>query len=139
MTVHDEDTIHHGAVFLIGHKCQLITYRLARLSVIHIEGLIRRKEVVREGHYVEYISFGTGGRFDSTGEDGTIGQRVASREIRSISALHLHAVWDDERIVEGVIDVVIYVMFSRTRRRVPFGILAADGAVRIIALEPNLY
>ena len=136
MTVHDEDTIHHGAVFLVRQGRQLIPNRIIS---VHIVLLIRRKEVVRESHDMEGISLRTGRRSDLTGEDGTIGQRVAAREIRSISALNLYAVRDDERVVERIIHIVIVIMFGRTRRRVPVVILAADGAVRIIALEPNFY
>ena len=88
---------------------------------------------------MEGISFRTGRRSDLTGEDGTIGQRVAAREIRSISALNLYAVRDDERVVERIIHIVIVIMFGRTRRCVPVGILAADGTVRIIALQPYFY
>ena len=73
MTVHDEQTIHHSAVFLRLHERQLIADRLIPILII---GLLRRKEVVRKGHDMEGISFRTGRRCDLTGEDGTIGQRV---------------------------------------------------------------
>ena len=87
---------------------------------------------------MEGISFRTGRRSDLTGEDGTIGQRVAAREIRGVATLDLYAVRDDERVVEGVIDIVIDIMFGRTRRRVPVEILIAGSTKRIIALEPYL-
>ena len=136
ITVHDKDTIHHGAVFLIGHECKLVANRIIS---VHIVLLIRREEVVREGHDVEGISFRAGRRSDLTGEDGTIGQRVAAREIRGVATFDLYAVRDNKRIVEGVIHIVIDIMLSRTRRRVPVVVLAAEGTVLIIALEPNLY
>jgi hypothetical protein len=76
VTILDEESIDYYTIFLMGEDSELVMDLLSTHR-IRIEVLIGIEEIVGEGHDMEGISFRAGRRSDLTGEDGTIGQRVA--------------------------------------------------------------